>query len=295
MNEVRVKSRFGWTRATIMAAVALLLGTALIAGCGSTATVDPVARAAYVSSQEAGVKFTLAMHLSSSVLPEGFSISGSGYASQGGHARMNMDLSGIPGATGLPAGGHGVEAVFLYPTVYMRMPFLTDKLPEGKSWLQIDMSKVVQATGGAMPQALGIGQIDPSEMLQYLKTSSGHVQTLGTTQLYGVSTTHYRVKLQLATVLQKLPGSERAAAKTLLQHVGNAGAIPIDVWVDGKGRVRRVQMSLDIAGATASGAATVTVGFTEYGTVPVVAAPPESEVVNLTSLLSKGLASGLSG
>jgi hypothetical protein len=277
------------------------LSAALLGGCGSSSSSsssapDPVARAAYVSTQEAGSRFTLNLQLTRS-RSQSFAITGSGYAGQGGHAvKMSMNFSGIPGATGLPAGGHGVEAVFLYPTVYMRLPFLADKLPEGKSWLKIDMSKVVKATGGtAVPQALDIGQVDPTQFLEYLKASSGNIQRLGSEQLYGVATTHYQAKLQLPAVLKQLPAQSRAAARPLLQHIGNAGAIPIGVWIDGKGRVRKIQMSLSISGPTASGAATVTVGYTSYGPVPPVSPPAEGEVIDLTSLLTNGLAGAFSG
>ncbi len=114
-------------------------------------------------------------------------------------------------------------------------------------------------------------------------------------RLYGVTTTHYQANLQLAAVLKQLPSESRTAARPLLQHIGNAGAIPIGVWIDGKGRVRKIQMSLNIAGPTASGAATVTVGYTSYGPVPPVSPPAEGEVVDLTSLLTNGLAGAFSG
>lgn len=286
---------------SVLSLTVALFCTALpLSGCGSSsppAGTGAVARAAYVSSHEAGMRFTLELRLSHADLSQSFTITGSGYANQGGHsARMAMNFSGVPGATEMASGGRGVEAVFLYPTVYMRLPFLADKLPEGRSWMKIDMSKVVQATHGTpVPQALGIGQVDPAQLLQYLKASAGQLQKLGTEELYGVSTTHYKATLQLAAVLRQLPAPQRTAARPLLQHVGNAGAIPIDVWVDGEGRVRRVQMALNIAGPTASGSATVTVGFTEYGPVPAVTPPAETEVVNLTSLLTNGLASAFSG
>jgi hypothetical protein len=277
-----------------------LAAAALLGGCGSSspsARTNAVARAAFISSREPGMRFTLDLQLSYAKLSQRFAITGSGYAGPGGHSvRMSMNFSGIPGATGMPSGGRGVRAVFDYPTFYMRIPFLADKLPEGKSWLQIDMSKVAQAThGAAMPQALGIGQVDPAELLQYLKASSGHLQSLGRETLYGTSTTHYRATLRLPTVLATLPARDRAAARSLLQHVGNAGEIPIGVWIDGQGRVRRLQMSLEITGDTAIGAATVTVGFTSYGPVPAITPPPASEVVNLTSLLAGGLAGAFSG
>jgi hypothetical protein len=295
VSPARVKATLPRTLAAVGLSVALL------GGCGSSSSSsssapDPVERAAYVSTREAGSRFTLNLQLTRSP-SQSFAITGSGYAGQGGHAvKMSMNFSGIPGASGLATGGRGVEAVFLYPTVYMRLPFLSDKLPEGKSWLKIDMSKVVKATGGTpVPQVLDIGQVDPSQFLEYLKASSGNVQRLGSEQLYGVATTHYQAMLQLPAVLKQLPTQSRAAARPLLQHIGNAGAIPIGVWIDGKGRVRKIQMSLSIAGPTASGSATVTVGYTAYGPVPPVSPPAEGEVVNLTSLLTNGLAGAFTG
>lgn len=242
------------------------------------------------------MRFTLNLQLSYSKLySHSFQITGSGYAGKGGHSvRMMMNLSGIPGVTGLPAGGRGVEAVYVYPTVYMRLPFVADKLPEGKSWLEIDMSKVLQATHGTpAPQALGIGQVDPTQFLQYLKADAASVTKVGTAELYGVPTTHYEVRLKLSSILQALPADERAAARPMLRHTASANALPLSVWVDGRGRVRQVQSSLQISGPTVSGRANITVGFSEYGPVPAVKPPAEGEVVNLTSMLEGGLAGAL--
>ncbi len=280
-------------------ALAALLSPLALGACGTSASSapNPVARAAHISTSEEGMRFTLDVHLSRPHPEQGFSITGNGYAGPGGHsASVNMDFSGIPGAGGLLSRGHGVQAVYVYPTMYLRMPFIADKLPEGKSWLEVELGEVLNATHAtSVPQALGIGQIDPAQILQYLKASSGQVRDLGTQRLYGLSTTHYQVRLRLPSVLARLPASSRSAAKALLQHVGNASAIPFDVWVDGRGRVRRVQISLAVQGMTATGKATVTVGFTSYGPVPAVAPPPAGEVVNITGMLSSGLLGSLTG
>jgi hypothetical protein len=276
--------------AAIVAGSALLGGGAFISGCGSSETLDPVAKAANLSSQQQGVRFTLQMALSSPALPSGFTITGNGYANGSKAGRISLDLSQVPGLSAV-AGGSGatVETVYTYPTVYMHMPFLADKLPEGKSWMKLDLSKVTEALGGSpLPQAFSLGQADPSQFLQYLKASSGEVTKVGTQQLYHTSTTQYQATLQLSHVLQDLPESERTAAKAMLQHVGSDGSIPVSVWIDTQGRVRRMQIALNVAGAAASGSATVTVGFTQYGPVPSITPPPDSEVTDLTSLLSTG-------
>jgi hypothetical protein len=278
--------------AALAASAALVGGGTLIAGCGSSASLDPVARAAEVSAKQAGVRFTLEMQLSSPQLPSGFAIRGSGYANQAQKSgRLSIDLSGIPGLSSFAAGGARIEAVFLDPVVYMHMPFLAGKLPQGKTWMKLDVSKASKALGGgSMPSAFSLGQSDPTQFLQYLRASSGEVRKAGVQQLDGVQTTRYVATLQLSRVLEKLPAADRAAEQTLLQHVGVDGAIPVEVWVDTQHRVRRVQMSIDVSAATASGSATVTVNFTSYGAVPAISAPPAGEVADLTSMFSSRLA-----
>jgi hypothetical protein len=268
--------------ATLAAAAALIASGALISGCGSSASLDPVARAAEVSDEQAGVRFTLEMQLSSPQLPSGFTITGGGYENRSQKAaRMSMRFSGLPG---LSATGTSIEAVLLYPIVYMHMPFIADKLPGGKTWIELDMSKLAKALSASSPsQPLSLGQTDPTQFLQYLRASGGEVRKVGSQQLYGASTTRYQTTLRLARVLEGLPAFERAAAKAMLQHGGVDGAIPVEVWVDTQKLVRRVQMSLTFSGAAASGSAAVTVDFPSYGPVPAISAPAASEVVDLTS------------
>lgn len=292
VRQQRVRSKLGATLAAVAVGAALLCASALVAGCGTSATLDPVARAANLSSQQPGVRFTLAMQLSSPQLPGGFEITGSGYANGAQKAaRMDIDLSKVPGMSALASAGSGtLEAVFLYPIVYMHMPFLAGKLPEGKTWIKLDMAKLTKALGsGSIPQAFSLGQADPGQFLQYLRASSGQVRKVGTQQLYGVSTTEYESSLQLSHVLERLPEVDRPAASGMLQHIGHDGSIPVQTWIDAQGRVRQVRMSLNVSGSAVSGSAEVTMGFASYGEVPAISPPSEGEVVDLTSLLSPGL------
>src|SRR5262249_12111276 len=141
-------------------------------------------------------------------------------------------------------------------------------------------------------------QADPTQFLDYLRASSGGVTTVGTETLDEVSTTHYRASLQLSQILDHLPDSQRAAAQSALEQLGNGGAVPVDVWVDGQGRVRRVQMSMTASGPTTTGTASasglVTIDFTSYGPVPPVVPPPASEVFDASSELA-GLAHAQGG
>jgi hypothetical protein len=288
--------------ATLGALAALGAGGAAVSGCGASATLDPVARAAEVSSQQQGAKFTLTMQMSSSVLPGGaLAITANGSVDEREHsAEMTMDLSHIPGISALPGGAGAVQMIIRFPTIYMDMPFLAGKLPEGKTWMKLDVTKAAQAAGIDVSQLSSLNQTDPTQFLDYLRASSGDVQTMGSETLDGVPTTHYHATLQLSHILDRLSSSQQAAAKTALEKLGETGAIPMDVWVDTQGRVRRLQMSIG-AGAPAgtAGAAggvnvggTITMDFTSYGPVPPIVAPPSSAVYDMTGAALNGLKLG---
>jgi hypothetical protein len=77
----------------------------------------------------------------------------------------------------------------------------------------------------------------------------------------------------------------RKATAKLVGQLG-VGAMPVDVWVDGDGLVRRVALELD-AGAAGSVpvATTMTMDLYDYGTPVDVALPVASEVSDLAALL----------
>ena len=292
-----------------LAAVAVLgvcgaasAGGVALGGCGASATLDPIARAAEVTSQQEGAKIALTFTLSSSALPGGsLTIAAHGYVDERQRtSEMSMDLSGLPGASALPEGGAGaVQMIFQYPVVYMNMPFLAGKLPAGKTWVKLDLSKVAQASGIDLSQLSSFNETDPSQIIEYLRASSGGVSTVGSETVDGVSTTHYHGVLQVSTILERLPADAQTAAKAALQKLGEDGAIPVDVWVDSQHRVRRVAMSLGGGGAgsatgTPAFAGTVTIDYTSYGPIPPITAPPAEQVFDLTSLATSGIAAGQS-
>ncbi len=301
MRGVRIATRAQKSLAGLAVLAALGTGAGALSGCGTSATLDPIARAAEASSQQEGAQFSLIVRLSSPMLPgAGFAITAHGSVDERKRTgELTMDLSGIPGASALPGGGAGtVKMIFAYPVVYMDMPFLAGQLPAGKTWMKLDLRKAAQAAGIDLSQLSSLNQDDPTQLLEYLRASSGGVSTVGSETLGGVPTTHYRGTLQLSSVLDRLPSSDRDAAKTALEKLGNGGAIPVDVWVDGQHRVRRMQMSLGANAPTSAGGGgaiggTVTIDFTHYGAVPPIAPPSDSEVFEASSLA--GLAGGQSG
>ncbi len=302
MKRMRIATRVQKTLAGLAALAMLGAGAGALSGCGTSATLDPIARAAEVSSQQEGARISMSVRLSSPMLPgAGFAISASGYVDERKRTgELTMDLSGIPGASALPGGGAGtVKMIFAYPVIYMNMPSLAGQLPAGKTWMKLDLRKAAQAAGIDLPQLSSLNQDDPTQMLEYLRASSGGVSTVGSETLDGASTTHYRGTLQLSSILDRLPSSDRDAAKAALEKLGDAGAIPVDVWIDGQDRVRRMEMSLGGSAPTSTTGSggvvsgTVTIDFTHYGAVPPVVPPPASEVFEASTLA--GLAGGQNG
>jgi hypothetical protein len=295
--------------AALGAVAVLVTGGVAVSGCGASATLDPIARAAEVSSQQSGVTLAMSMRFSSPALPAGtYAITADGSFDQRARSgEMTMDLSGVPGLSSLPGGSGQVRMVFLYPTVYMNMPFLAGKLPAGKTWMKLDLTKAAAAAGVDASSLASLNQSDPTQFLQYLRGSSGGVVSLGGERVNGIHTTHYHATLQLAHVLDSLPGNEQASAKGALEKLGaGVGGIPIDVWIDAQSRVRRMQMSFTALGGTAGSAAgaaagaaglsvSVTIDFKSYGAVAPVVAPPAGEVFDATAASIAGIQSGAGG
>lgn len=311
MRRMRTQANINLAKAlaTLGALAALAGGGVALSGCGASATLDPLARAAEVTSQQSGVHVSMSMKFSAPGLAAqgasggSFAMSATGYFDERKRTgEMTMDLSGVPGVSALPGGGSSIKMIFLYPVIYMNMPFLTEKLPGGKPWIKLDIDKVVAAAGISTSQFGSLEQNDPTKFLEYLRASSGAVVSLGSQNVDGVPTTHYSATLQMSRILDRLPSSQQAAAKAALEKLGSAGAIPVEVWVDAQGRVRRMQMSLTgLIGAAASPAAggvggAITIDFTSYGPVPEVVAPPASEVFDMSAMLKNGAAGlGASG
>jgi hypothetical protein len=282
--------------ASLCAFAAIAAAAAAISGCGASATLDPVARAAELTSRQAGSHFTMTMQLSSPMLPGGVSLSASGYVDERRRAgEMNMNLAGIPGISQSAQGAGSIHMIFQFPVLYMNMPVLAGRLPAGKTWIKLDLAKLASKAGVDASQLGSLNQADPTQFLSYLRASSGAVTTVGSEQIGGTPTTHYRATLQLDRILDRLPDSQRAAARGMLEHLGT-GSIPVDVWVDQQGRLRRMQLSIG-GGSTgtngtsplASVSGTLTLDLTSYGPVPPIVPPPASQVFDASAVATGSL------
>ena len=176
--------------------------------------------------------------------------------------------------------------------VYVKLPpALMSKLPGGKEWLSLDLSKLGSAAG--VP---GLGSLfsnptssNPAEMLQYLRAVSGGVTKVGTATVNGYQTTEYKATIDFAKYPSIVPAAQRAAARQAiasLEKLAKVQDFPVEVWIDNNNLVRRMQFAFNETVASAGALQTdMTMNMTGYGTQPAPSIPAAGDVMSLNSLL----------
>jgi len=202
-----------------------------------------------------------------------------------GHMLIDLSQLGLPGPP--------IDAVFDNTTIYEKLPrTLVPTLPAGKSWVKIDLAAAGRAIGVDV-NALSQSQAgDPSQTLAYLRGASDNVTRVGTEDVRGTQTTHYRAVLDLNKAADQSPGASQAI-KSAINLLGSSKQ-PADVWVDADGRLRRMRYTVDLSKSKVAastpgvpGSLTFTLDLFDFG-VPVQAAvPAPAEVVDLGALTGK--------
>jgi hypothetical protein len=232
----------------------LLLLALPLAACGGTAqlsALDPVAQAANKTTDVAGARF----ELSARVTALGRRLAISGHGELADHGRKAHVLLTVPGSSS------PIEAVAADSTVYVRGGPV-DAVAHGK-WVRVQ----------ANDPAFNLAQADPAKLLDTLRSSS-KIQKRGSVTIRGVPTTHYVARVRLDKLAQNLsPGDRRA-----LKQAGKR-QIPVDVWVDAQGLVRRVKVDARPVAAT--------LDLFDFGDV-TVQVPPASDTTDLSSLMGGG-------
>jgi hypothetical protein len=119
--------------------------------------------------------------------------------------------------------------------------------------------------------------------------SADKVDKVGTEQIRGVDTTHYRLEVDLDKALADAEGSDKDVLSQVQKAVGG-GPLSADVWLDGDKHVRRMQMTLD--GGTYSQKAagtriTIAYDFYDFGAAIDTAIPPADQVTNFDDLAKR--------
>jgi hypothetical protein len=125
---------------------------------------------------------------------------------------------------------------------------------------------------------------DPATAFALIQSSSDNVQNVGPETIRGVATTHYKATVNLA----KAAAAAGATNQEIADKLGKLGTStePIDVWVDGQGRIAQMTLAYTPGAAAptpAQGAsASFTINFTNYGQPVTITIPPASSVKDLS-------------
>jgi hypothetical protein len=175
--------------------------------------------------------------------------------------------------------------------LYLRMPFLRSVAPQLKPWLKVNLQQAGRAQGLDLSAFLQLGQGgDPTQSLQYLRGASD-VKKKGSEKVRGVDTTHYEMTVDLRKVADKAPQQLRArlrnATSQIIQITGQR-KIPVEVWVDDQGLVRRFVQTQKIPIQGKRTDMKLRMELFDFGTAVSAAPPPASQVTDLSRTLPQG-------
>ncbi|MFJ4817589.1 hypothetical protein [Streptomyces sp. NPDC088801] len=199
-------------------------------------------------------------------------------ASQTANGQGAVDLDDGDSVMTLTVQGQRIEQRVIDQVLYQKLP--KGQAPGGKPWIKIDLGKVAAQQG-----VDGRSMSDPAQSAAYAKAiTDKDVTKKGTATVNGVKTTHYRVSVDVAG----LPGGD-----TLRKQVGPS--LPMDVWLDHEGRMRRQQIDMTVkapeatqrssaSASSAPGKVTVrtVMDFTDFGTEVEADEPPTGQVTDMT-------------
>jgi hypothetical protein len=149
-------------------------------------------------------------------------------------------------------------------------------------WVAMDLGEE-----GRFGQLGAFDRTDPAQALAYLEAADD-VEEIGTEEVRGAETTHYRLTVDLRKAAEGSP-EYRAVIEQSLQAGGTA-EVPTEVWVDEDGRVRRVRMVYaDVPTPDGEAAdVTVTTELYDFGADVDVEPPPRDQVLNMDQIAGVG-------
>lgn len=269
-------------RVSVALTCAGVLATACsLSGCGSgvATSIDPIARAAEVTTRSGGAQLVMTMQMS--VAGKQVSMNAHGDLDMArNEGEIFLDLSGLSTLSEgkIPAGTTMTE-LFTANSLYIGSPLFASTLPSGAHWMKIDLGKVEQQAG-IDPQSLTSGETDPAQYLQYLTATSGTVTKVGTASMRGVPTTQYSATIDMAKAASQLSKGDSSAEAKLRSTFAKAGvsSMPVQAWVDSEGRLRRVQMQMNMSVSGQALQMTINEELFGFGPIPAVNAPSSAEV-----------------
>jgi hypothetical protein len=274
-------------------AVAGVAVTALVTGCGGSSgggsskadggskvsTVTPQALlASSVDKTLAAKNADIALTFKGEAAGKEIGFSGTGvidFVNQ--KFQMTLNLPATDGIAGT------IEERLIDKVLYLKLPAAASAATGGKPWVKVDASSLGSSS------SLGSLNQNPADILGSLRSVSSSITTVGTEDIRGVPTTHYKANIDLAKAAAASGSKGGLDQATIDQYKKALGStsLPADVYLDSKGLPARFAITVTPApgSATASevGSVSTTIDFFNYGkaNTDAIVAPPASELGTL--------------
>lgn len=184
-----------------------------------------------------------------------------------------------------------MREIFKSGSIYIGSPLFAGTLPKGASWMRLDIARVQQSIG-LDPSSLTNGGADPAAYLRYLIASGGASHLVSHDTLRGVSTSHYGGTVDLLKALEAQPSADRNKLRAAFAKIAaqtGLRKLPVDVWIDSHGLVRKVSLKMSVGAGGQHGDVAIAVEYFDFGPTPSITAPPASEVFDATGQSLQGL------
>lgn len=265
---------------TLLAAAALAVAPLAASGCGADdVNPDALAQAADATRQQGGVHMTI----DSTVEAAGRTIP----VKMEGDADLRNTRAQMKteGGNGIPA----METVMDGTVMYMKMEGLEQAFDA--EWIKFDLAEVGEEMGVDFEQLMQLGQGSPAEQLKYLRAMAD-LEEVGTEEIDGVGTTHYKGTVDLRKYPDTLPAAERERARKSVEklvELSGEATFPMEVWIDEDSLVRRQRFTMTQKKPEEM-ETRMDIRFSDFGKQVEIDAPEGAK--DLTELARRGAAGG---
>jgi hypothetical protein len=256
-----------------------LLALTLLGGCGGGADSSLFATAVRNTEAAGGAEVVFSMRMETPGLPQPLEMSGNGVedaSTRRGYFTFESPMTGT------------MEMVSDDMTLYMRSDMFAAALG-GKEWMKLDMKRAMSSFGLDLGGSGQFGQ-SASEQLRMLRAVSGDVSEEGHEQVVGVDTTHYSATIDLRRYPDVMPEERREAARKgverLIDMTGTS-EIPMEVWIDGDQRVRRMTWQQSMRQGSLEMKMDITAEYVRFGVPVDVELPDDGDVFDATDLVQQ--------
>jgi hypothetical protein len=158
------------------------------------------------------------------------------------------------------------------------------EMPDGKSWMKLDMSSLGAEEGIGSSALGGQAKKNPADQSTFL-TGSKDVKKVGTETVDGVETTHYKGTVTMMELRESLQDEDDATLERRFDQFMGLGVdkLTMDMWIDEDDHTRQFRMR----GDADKGPLDMTITFLDINKPVTIKAPPAKDTMDIEEALKE--------